>query len=136
MFSFLNRDRKNLIARNAMLELANDKLLDERRQLKQDLADIEIRKAKEIKELELAHKISDEDIKHMTKIKEEKLEIAHERKVIEMERKKETEVAKVKDEYRDKLEKQLAQETANIKEMYGQILERLPNVNVKMTGSV
>ena len=48
-----------------------------------------------------------------------------------MEREKDSEIAKVKDDYRDKLEGRLEKEVVNMKEMYGQILERLPNINVK-----
>ena len=64
-------------------------------------------------------------------MREEALNIEHEKRCLENDRKREEEVAKVKDEYRDKLEARLQTEVANIKEMYGEILQRLPKVTVR-----
>jgi len=81
-------------------------------------------------------KIAEEDIKHMVRIREEKLEVENERKNLERDRQQQEAIATVKDEYRDKLEKRLQTEVNNIKEMYGQILQRLPTVTVRQRDSV
>lgn len=90
----------------------------------------------EVEKLKLKKKLEDEDIKHMVKINEERLNIEHEKKVMETEKKKDVEVAKVKDDYRNKMELNLEKQIGNMKEMYGEILERLPNVNVKLKGEL
>jgi len=105
-----------------------DKLEEEKETLEKDNERLEAEKKTlkgEVEDLKLKKKISDEDIKHMVKMKQEKLIL---------EREKEEAIAVVKDEYRDKLEKHLKDETGNMKTMYGQILERLPNVQVRLKG--
>tara|TARA_R110000803_G_scaffold210685_3_gene283218 strand:+ start:8136 stop:8522 length:387 start_codon:yes stop_codon:yes gene_type:complete len=99
-----------------------DQLREEVRKLKDDIAGLKSKK-----------KIEEEDIKHMVRLKEERMEVANEKKSLEMEREKDKAIAEVKDNYRDKLEGRLEKEVGNMKEMYGQILERLPNINVKGT---
>lgn len=88
----------------------------------------------EIASLKLKKKIEDEDIKHMVKLKEERQEVKFQKKELEMEKDKADEIAKVKDGYRDKTEEQLQKRNDELKEMYGEILARLPNINVKMNG--
>lgn len=109
----------------------------EKKQLKKDVDELE-KQVKDLKkdaaQAKLDKKMFEEDIKHMTKMKEEKLEVAHEKKVIVLEKEKADAIAVVKDEYRDKLEERLKTEVENIKVMYGEILERLPNVNVRLKG--
>jgi chromosome segregation ATPase len=89
----------------------------------------------ELKDLRHQKKVEEEDLKHMVKIKEEKLDIEHQKKGIQLERAKDTEVAKVKDEYRNKIEKGLEERNAEIRKMYSEILERLPNVSVRLKGA-
>jgi len=91
--------------------------------LKEDVADLKLKK-----------KIDEEEIKQMVNMKEEKLKIEFKKKEMDLEAKKNEEVAIVKDEYRDKLETFLIKKSDDLKEMYGEILERLPNVNLKMKG--
>lgn len=91
---------------------------------------------KEVEYLKLQKKIETEDIKHMVKIKEEKMVVENERKQLERDREKDGEIAKVKDSYHDKVEKNLEKQLDNMKSMYGEILDRLPNVNVKLRGDV
>jgi len=118
-----NKDKKikELEDKREALELKNDKLETERDTLKEDVADLKLKK-----------KIEDEDIKHMVKMKEEALEIKFQKKEMELEKAKNNEVAKVKDDYRDKMESQLEKRGTEIKGMYSEILERLPNVNVRL----
>lgn len=96
-----------------------------------------LRKDKQKAEDELATmkhetKMGEEDIKHMVKMKEEKLDIEHEKKITTLEKEKDKAIAVVKDKYRDKLEERLMKETDTIKGMYSEVLKRLPNLNAKM----
>ena len=119
----LIRERDELLAEvNELKENLpeRDKLREEVRVLKDDIASLKSKK-----------KIEEEDIKHMVRLKEERMEVANEKKLLQMEREKDSSIAEVKDDYRDKLEGRLEKEVTNMKEMYGQILERLPNINVK-----
>jgi len=81
-------------------------------------------------------KLEEEDIRHMRKMEKEALEQKSLKKEIELERVKDQAIAKVKDDYRDKMEARLHKEVDNMKDMYKEILGRLPNIHVKMTGDV
>jgi predicted metal-dependent hydrolase len=97
---------------------------DSSRKLIRDLKD-------EIAGLKNEKKITEEDIKHMVRLKEERMEVANEKKNLERDREKENAIAEVKDNYRDKMEARLQKEVESIKEMYAQILQRLPKVTVR-----
>ena len=107
-------------------------LEQQRDDLKQQVEDLTL----QVTTLKHEHKLADEDVKHMVRIREEQLDVEYDKKVVELERKTQEEIAKVKDEYRDKLEKRLQTEVDNIKEMYAQILERLPNVTARLKGEL
>lgn len=94
-------------------------LKTEKRDLKEQVAD-----------LKLKRKIEEEDIKHMVKINAERKDIELEKSTIQLEKEKAREIAEVKDGYRDKTEKQLEKQLTDMKNMYGEILQRLPNYNV------
>lgn len=89
----------------------------------------------EIADLKHEKKITEEDIKHMVRIREERMEVENEKKQLERDREKEREIAAVKDEYRDKMEKRLQVEVDNMKHMYSEILKRLPTVSVRQMDS-
>ena len=107
------------------LEIVIESLRSDVREAKDDLADTKHER-----------KMSDEDIKHMVKIAKEKDALTLQKKVMDCDSEKEKAIAKVKDEYRDKMEERLQKEVEGIKEMYGQILERLPNVNARLKGDI
>ena len=90
----------------------------------------------ELAELKQAKKMEDENIRHLVKLKEEKMQIELDKKEVALERKQQEEIARVKDEYRDKQESTLQKQIADGKEMYAEILARLPNVNVRLKGDV
>ncbi len=90
----------------------------------------------ELSELKQKRKMEDEDIRHMVKIKEGKLDLEHQKKQVELERQQQTAIATVKDDYRDKLESTLQSQIKDVKGMYSEILKRLPNVNVRLKGDV
>lgn len=91
---------------------------------------------KEVEDLKIARKIADEDIKHMVRIKEEKMAVEQERKELERDRKKASEVETIRNEYRDKIERGLEEQIKNMRGMYDAILARLPDVNVALSGKV
>lgn len=107
------------------LEDERDVLTDENRKVKDELA-----------ELKQKRKMEDEDIRHLVKIKESKLDLDYQKKEVALERKFQEDKAAVKDEYRDKLEKELQAQLERMQTMYGEILNRLPNVNVRLKGEV
>lgn len=97
-------------------------LRKEKREVKDKLDDVLSEKKRE-----------EENLKHHVKILEEANDIEFKKKELVLEKEKEQAIAKVKDEYRDKMERRLETEVTNIKEMYSEILQRLPNVNMKIT---
>ena len=116
-----------------------EKLQQEKVELKKEIKKLEtdIRKAKDdLADTKHEKKMSDEDIKHMVKIAKEKDELTLKRKIMDVESEKEKAIAEVKDTYRDKMEERLQKEVEGIKEMYGQILERLPNVTARLKGDL
>ena len=86
------------------LEDERDGLTDDHRKVKDELA-----------ELKQKRKMEDEDIRHLVKIKEGKLDLEHQTKQVELERGQQTAIATVKDEYRDKLEATLQQQVKDVK---------------------
>ena len=112
------------------------KLEEEKEDLKKIVKGLESEKKglkEEVEDLKLKKKMEEEDIKHMVKIDRERKDISIEKEKLKLEGEKADEIAKVKDTYRDKTEAQLEKQLANMKGMYGEILERLPNYNVKHT---
>ena len=91
---------------------------------------------KEILDLEDVKRREDENIKHSTKIIMEKNEIEFEKEKAVLLRQKDEEVAKIKDEYRDKMEKTLEKNIEDGNKRYSEILERLPTVRVGLKGEV
>lgn len=107
------------------------------RELESEIKELREQKRKleeEVENLKLKKKIEEEDIRHMVRLKEEKLEIDHQKKAMELERKHQDNLHGVQNAYRDKMERHLERQVADIKEMYAQILERLPNVNLRLKG--
>lgn len=93
----------------------------------------EVRAAKEeLSETRHKHKMELEDIEHMTRITKEKLEIEKQREIMELNSKNANALENVRDGYRVKMEESLKAEVDNIKEMYGEILKRLPDVTARL----
>lgn len=131
MFDFL-KDNATLRNRNIALEEENQKLVDERRTLKQSITDLEISKREQVAKLELDRKTAEEDIKHMQKMQLEVKDLEIEKEKVKLERAQQEAIANVKDEYRDKTEKQLQKQADDLKQMYAAILERLPNISARL----
>ena len=98
---------------------------------------VELRKTKEeLEDVKLKKKIEEEDIKHMVKIKLEQNEIEFQKKIITSDKEREAAIHIVKQEYADKMQARLEKEVVSIKEMYREILQRIPDVNVRLKGEV
>ena len=87
-----------------------------------------------LKEVQQDKKLEEEDIKHMIKMREEAFEVDKQKFELKCEREKDAAIAKVKDDHRDKLEELLHGQIKDGKELYSEILSRLPNVNVRLKG--
>lgn len=114
--------------------------------LKQEKKDIEKQKKvleeevlklkKELNELKSKRKIEEEEIKHLSKIKDEKREIEFQKKKMGIEDEARRDVMGVKLEYQNKIESYLKEQVEKQERMYGEILQRLPNVAVRLKGDV
>ena len=86
------------------------------------------RLVEEIEDLKAEKRREEENLKHKVKIVLEKHDFELLKEKQELEATKNTEIAKVKDEYRDKYEVQLDKRGTEMKEMYNTVLEKLTNV--------
>ena len=89
----------------------------DKRKLQNDVDDIKAEKSR-----------SEENIKHKVKIVMEKHDIELDKKKNELVIEKDKEIAKVKDEYRDKRESQLEMQSKEFKQMYDTVLDKLTTV--------
>lgn len=96
-----------------------ESLTSDKQKLKEELADLTLKK-----------KMEEEEIKHLVKISNERKDIELEKEKIKLERSQAEQIATVKDIYQSKTEKQLEKQLEVMKGMYGEILTRLPNYNV------
>ena len=124
-----NKVLKNNIIR---LETKVSTLKNEKENLQDNIYELR----RDISTMKSKFKVDEEQIKHMVKMAEEANEIKYQQKVLSNDKEKWTSIEKIKDSYRDKLEERLQKEVLDIKEMYGQVLERLPNINGKFTGKL
>lgn len=131
MFHWLTRKKPDPIPAPVVDYVAEvAKLKDQIKELKKSKEKGE----KDLRELQHKKKMEEEDIKHMVRMKEERMEVEQQKKIVELEKEKNEEIAKVKDEYRDKVEQSLEKRGTEIKEMYDEILKRLPDVSVRLKG--
>jgi hypothetical protein len=87
---------------------------------------------KQLAELRLDRDIEERDIKHLVKMKEEKLTIENQKLELELKtRYKDKEMA-MQTEYHDKIVAQLDLARTEMKQVYRDIMACLPNVNMEM----
>ncbi len=89
-------------------------------------------KQKELKELELKRSLEEREIKHLVRMKEEKQEIEYNKREIELQKSFQELEMKLQTQYHDKVVKLIQTEHGKIQEIYGKIMERLPNVNMEI----
>ena len=130
--------RKNRIEdlQDEISKLRNLERTDDLERKRRTLEDEVTKLKEEVADLKLKKKIEDEDIKHMVKMREEQLDLQLQKKQLEFEGETQRAIAKVKDEYRDKTEKQLHTHAEKTQEIYTEIMKRLPEVKVKMSGGL
>jgi predicted metal-dependent hydrolase len=136
MFGWNTKKNEALKERVAELEDHCVRLAEIRNGLEDKNAEL----AAENKKLRQKKQMEEEMIAHKLKIREEQVEMDANSRIAEAEQKavkqKNDAVAKVKDEYRDKIEKNLEKRGNEMKEMYGQILKRLPDVTMAITKDI
>ena len=98
----------------------------------------------ELEDLKLKKRLEAEEIKHMVRINEEKNKQELESEKIKIIKESQEAMAKFKEEQRvilveslkdfhGKIEKRFGDELSNLKEVYGMLMQRLPNVNLSLT---
>lgn len=94
---------------------------------------IEIPKLKkQLAELRLERTIEERDIKHLVKMKEEKLAVEHQKSELTLKNVYKDKEMAMQTDYHDKVLKQLEVGRADLKEVYASIMRCLPNVNMQM----
>lgn len=87
---------------------------------------------RELEELKLQKDISERDIKHLVTLKEEKLEIDHQKKEVQLEKKFQEKEMKMQTEYHDKIMATIEKARKEQQDTYKEIMKRLPNVNMRI----
>lgn len=101
---------------------------DNREILKMEISELKM----ELVQVKNKKKIEEEEIQHHLKLATERNSISLEKDIMANDKKTVNAIAKVKDEYRDKMEERQENELETIKEMYTQILELVPNLKATM----
>lgn len=122
MFGFKSNKIEKLIEEKEILEKDIKHKEEEKKRLREELAEIKLDK-----------KMSEEDIKHMVKMKTEQKDIELQKEKLKLQEAHEKTIAEVKDVYRDKIEKYLEVQVERMESMYKEVLNRLPNVNMEIT---
>lgn len=87
---------------------------------------------KELAELKLKKEMEERDIKHLVKLKEEKLDIEHQKKELKLKDQFKDKEMKLQTEYHEKVVAQIDSFRDEMKQVYTEIMKRLPNVNMEM----
>jgi hypothetical protein len=125
--------------KGGLLAEKNARLEEERSQL---LAEIEQKEAEArslknaVKQLKLDRKIEEEDIKHMVKMKDERREIEFQKREAALQRDFDAKLAAEERSNQEKLEQLLHKEIGNTRATASELLARLPNVNVELSGGI
>jgi hypothetical protein len=107
-------------------------LLEEKKKLKEELEDLKLKK-----------RLEQEEIKHLTRINEERMRQEVEGEKIKLAKEQAEAIAKFKEEQRvllveslksfhEKMEGRFNTELGNLKEIYQALMSRLPNVNLTL----
>ena len=104
--------------------------------IKKDMQELRLKKDKEIKEMKLNRDLEERDLKHLIKIKEEKLEVEFEKKILKSQHEYKDKEMKLQSEYFVKAMEQLDTARKEMKEVYTEIMKRLPNVNFDITKDI
>ena len=91
------------------------------------------RLTEEKQELEYQKKMEEKEIAHLVKMKEEKIGIETEKKRLELTQQFQEKTMKLQTEYFDKVMNAVKEGHDKMEEIYGKIMERLPNVNMEIS---
>lgn len=116
------RDAHDEIIANQEREI--ERLRRERAAALDEMADVR----GELRSLEQKRDAEERDIQHLLKLEREREEVSREKFEAKCEREKDDEIGEIKDQYRDKMEENLQGQIERMERMYGEILQRLPNV--------
>lgn len=112
---------------DANVERAEDKL--ERLENKiEDLKDQRDRVKENLVEVNHKHKMKTEDLEHLIALKEERLQLEFDQKLVTKDKEHADALAVTQENYRDKIEENLEKERVSMKDMFKDILNRLPDV--------
>jgi hypothetical protein len=117
---------------NDALRDANERLERERGELLDKVLHLEER----AKKAELDRQMTEDEIKHMVKLKTEREEVAFQKREMELKAEHQAEIHRLQREYADKVEKDLKAQIDRMQDMYGEVLARLPNITAKLGGNV
>jgi len=105
--------------------------------LKEEIADLKLELKKiddkhkaEIERLKLKHTIELDETKHLVKLKEEKLDIEHEKRILKLKQEYKDKEMERQSEYHDKIVQNIQKAQNDLKEIYSEIMKRLPTVKV------
>lgn len=86
----------------------------------------------QLRDLEQKRDAKERDIEHLLKLEREREEVSREKFEARCEREKDSAIGEVKDQYRDRMEENLQGQIERMERMYGEILQRLPNVTAHL----
>ena len=98
----------------------------------------------ELEDLKLKKRLEAEEIKHMVRISEEKNRMEVDQEKVKIQKELQETITNLKEQNRkqleeslkgfhEKMESRFSTELQNLKEVYGLLMERLPNVNLTLT---
>lgn len=129
---------KNLVQREATKDLEGQVagLIKEKRELVEKLEELKLKKRLEQEEITHMQRINEEKLK--MEVDQEKLKLSreHQEKITALEEKTMKEIQKSLVEFHGKMEKRFSEELTNLKEVYGLLMQRLPNVNMTITKNI
>lgn len=88
---------------------------------------------KKIRELEHLKSLEEKELSHLVKMKEEKQAVELQKEKLKLAQDYQTKEMALQTEYHTKVMAVIQKEHADIKQVYTQIMERLPNVNVELS---
>ena len=101
-------------------------------QLKKDIADLKLLRAKEIAELNTTRTMEEREIKHLVKLKEEKLDVENQKKVLDLDKAYSDKLLELQKQYHEKQIAQLDAARRDMEKVHQEILKRLPNINARL----
>ena len=130
MLGLKQRKIKQLEEREVQLNNRIIALLNERDKLTDNVSSLR----QTNKELQHKRKINEEDIAHKIRMREETCDVNYQKKEQKLRGELEKEKQTIREEYQKKTEEHLEKRYKEVISMYETIVERLPDVNLKLKG--